>query len=326
VSTGALDIKRFDPLLHNLDLPLSGTYYPVGFRLDIATNSRDVLEAAAEAWGSFLPEYDAAPINLRISVQDGGDLAPEAVYRTQGGLFSIVSDRDNLACFDPRSMFGFCHLSAKTAADHAWFRWHFLEGIVYMMLAQERVTPVHAAGVERNGSGVLLCGNSGAGKSTLAYACARAGWTYIGDDSIMLLSNSDDRIGIGKPHQVRFCDDAPELFPELLPYTTRARPNGKIAMEVPTADFPQIRTAARCRIDAVVFLERRPGRAHVERIAQSEVLDGLLQEGPSYGEEVFARHRRAVRRLAGMPAYRMRYDTLDEAVSLLAKLTCGEPQ
>ncbi len=323
-TSGALDTKRGDPLLCNIDLPLAATYYPVGFRLNLATNSRDVLEAAEEAWGSFCPVFEGEPMELRIGVQKRGDLAPEPVYRTQGGLFSIVADRDNLATFDPRSLFGFCYVSAKTAADHAWFRWHFLEGIVYMMLAQRHVAPVHAAGVARNGSGVLLCGGSRAGKSTLAYACARAGWTYIGDDAIMLLPDSEDRIGIGKPHQVRFCDDAQELFPELRGYTTRARPNGKLAMEVPTADFPQIRTAPRCTIDTVVFLERRPGTAHAEPISRAEVLDGLLQDGPSYGDEVFARHEKAVRGIAGMPAYRMRYDRLDEAVNLLAKLTCRE--
>jgi hypothetical protein len=319
-------MKRSDPLLRNLDLPLSASYFPAGFRLNIATNSRDVLAAAEEAWGSFLPEFDDAAMELRIIVQKHGDLAPETVYRMQGDLFSIVSDRENHAVFSSTSMSGFCYVSAKTAADHAWFRWHFLEGMVYMMLAQRRVTPVHAAGVVRNGSGVLLSGQSGAGKSTLAYACARAGWTYVGDDAIMLLSDSDDRIGIGKPHQIRLCDDAPELFPELQPYTTRARPNGKLAMEVPTADFPDIQTAARCSIDAVVLLQRRPGPARAESISPSEVLENLLQAGPWYGEEVYARHQRSVQRIADRPCYRMRYDKLNEAVDLLATLTCREHQ
>ena len=324
MSTGALHKKRSDPLLRNLELPLSATFYPVGFRLNIATNSRDVLQAAAEAWGSSVPEYCSEPIELRISVQMQGDLAPETVYRSQGHLFSIVADRDNLASFDDRTLFGFCHVSAKTVADHAWFRWHFLEGMVYMMLTQRHVTPVHAAGVARGGSGVLLCGASGAGKSTLAYACARAGWTYIGDDSIMLLSESEDRIGIGKPHQIRFCDDAPELFPELQRYSTRARPNGKLAMEIPTADFPEIRTAPRCSIDTVVFLQRQPGAAQAQRITDAEVVEGLFQQGPYYGDDVFARHQKAILRIAGTPAYRMRYDKLDEAVSLLGKLTCSK--
>src|SRR2546430_3834288 len=115
----------------------------------------------------------------------------------------MVGDRDNHAAFDPQSLFGFCFISGKTAADHGWVRWHFLEGLVYMMLAQRHVVPVHAACVARHGCGVLLCGASGAGKSTLAYACARAGWTFIADDSVMLLPDSTDRIAIGKPHHAR---------------------------------------------------------------------------------------------------------------------------
>jgi len=324
---GVLDTQRADALLRNVELPLSATYYPLGFRLDLATNSRDVMEAAAEAWGSFRAEFDCPPLELRVTVQERGDRAPEPVFRAQRHLFSIVADRDNLAAFDPQSMFGFCCVSAKTAADHMWLRWHFLESVVYMILAQRHVVPVHGASVARHGSGVLLCGASGAGKSTLAYACARAGWTFIGDDTIMLLPESDDRVGIGKPHQARFRDDAPELFPELAGYTAGSRPNGKLAVEVALAQFPQIRTASHCTIDTVVFLERRQGaRAQAEPMAAAEVLDRLLQEGPAYGDEVLGRHERAIRRIAGMPAYRMRYDTLEEAVDLLAKLTCREPR
>ncbi len=44
----AVGIKRFDPLLRDLELPLTATFHPVGFPLRLATNSRDVMEAAAE--------------------------------------------------------------------------------------------------------------------------------------------------------------------------------------------------------------------------------------------------------------------------------------
>ncbi|SPF38057.1 Hpr(Ser) kinase/phosphatase [Candidatus Sulfopaludibacter sp. SbA4] len=324
---GAVAGQRVDALLRNVELSLSATFYPLGFRLELATNSRDVVEAAAEAWGPFRAEFEGPPLELRVTVQEQGEAAPEPVFRAQGHLFSIVADRDNLAVFDPQSMFGFCCVSAKTAADHAGFRWHFLEALVYMMLAQRHVVPVHGACVARHGSGVLLCGVSGAGKSTLAYACARAGWTFIGDDTIMLLPESDDRVGIGKPHQARFRLDAPELFPELAGQAAGARPGGKMGMEVALGQLPQIRTASHCTIDTVVFLERGQGvPAHGEPMPAAEVLDRLLEEGPAYGDEVLARHEKAIRRITGMPAYRMRYDTLEEAVELLAKLTCREPQ
>ena len=52
-------------------------------------------------------------------------------------------------------------------------------------------------------------------RALLAYACARAGWTYVSDDGAFLVRGRDDRYAIGDPHSIRFRPDAPELFPEL---------------------------------------------------------------------------------------------------------------
>ncbi|HEY2018560.1 MAG TPA: hypothetical protein VGH38_33880, partial [Bryobacteraceae bacterium] len=82
-----------------------------------------------------------------------------------------------------------------------------------------------------------------------------------------------------------------------------------------------------CAIDTVVFLDRQKGAtARAGRISQDEVLEELLREGPDYGPEVLARHERAIRRIAGLPAWRMSYDTLEEAVEFLANLACRECQ
>ncbi|HXB70016.1 MAG TPA: hypothetical protein VNY05_17315 [Candidatus Acidoferrales bacterium] len=51
-------MKRCDPLLSDIDLPLTGTFFPAGFRLNLATNSRDVLEAAAECRRHYQPEFE----------------------------------------------------------------------------------------------------------------------------------------------------------------------------------------------------------------------------------------------------------------------------
>jgi len=318
---GGLRIKSFDPLLRDIDLPLAATCYPVGFRLDIATNSRDVLEAAAESWGPYGPEFECPPLELRIVVRPEGDLASEPSFRSQGHYFSIVSDRDNFASYDSKAMCGYCFVSARTAADHTWFRYFFLETMVYMLLAQRYVVPLHAACVARKGSGFLLCGASGAGKSTLAYACARAGWTYVADDSTLLLPDADDCMAIGRPHLVRLRDDAAKLFPELADYSPRPRPNGKLSIEVPLSAFPEIQTAAHCRIGCVVFLERKSGGAtRAEALPRGEAVETLLRDMPSYGEEVRAMVEKTVQRLQLVPAYRMQYDALDDALDLLSKL------
>ncbi len=317
----SLRTKPADRLLHDVDLSLSRTYFAQGFPVAIATNSADILEAAAESWGTYRREFDRQPVELRIVVQPHGDLAPEPAFRAQRHYFSIVADRDNYAFYDSSAMFGWCFVSAKTAGDHAWFRYFFLETMVYMLLAQRDIVPVHAACVAREGSGVLLCGGSGAGKSTLAFACARAGWTFVGDDSTWLLPQSDDRTAVGRPHMARLRDDAPRHFPELETFPACARPNGKLTIELPLSAFPNIRTASRCQIGCLVLLDRqREGGARARAIPPSEVVDRLIGDMPSYGPEVRGMVERTARKLLGVPAYRLTYAGLDEAVAALGEL------
>ena len=317
----ALETAPYDPLLHRADLRLTGTFFPLGFRVEIATNSRDVLEAAAESWGGYAPEYCYPPVELRVVVQPAGALAPEPVFRGQRRLFSIVADRDNYACYESGSLFGYCFVSQKTAADHAWFRFYFLETMAHMLLAQRWVMPVHAACVARDGTGVLLCGLSGAGKSTLAWACARAGWTYVTDDGTWLLTQMEDRTALGRCRSIRFRENAADLFPELGEYISRARPNGKISIEVALDAFPHIRTASRCRVGAVVLLDRRDGvETSAQPVAAAEAIERLLRDMPWYGDDVRAMYERTAGRLLEVPAYRLTYENLDQAVALLSNL------
>jgi hypothetical protein len=309
-------------LLQDVELSLREVYYPLGFRLNLVTNSREVLAAAAESWGVYAgPEFPAPPLSIRVIVREEGGVTSAPVYRAQGPLLAIISDAHNLAVYDARTMSGFCIVSAGTAADHLAFRFHYLEGMVYSLLAHRYLVPLHAACIARDGAGVLLCGPSGAGKSTLAYGCARAGWTYVADDCTWMLPDAGAREAIGRAHMIRFREDAPALFPELGPYAVGTRPNGKLTMEVPLADFPEIRTSRRCEISRMVILDRRPGGARaLERMASEELVEQLLADIPSYGEEVNAVFERTLRRLAEVPAYRMRYELLDDAVELLEQV------
>ncbi len=319
--SGSLLIKPFDPLLHDIELRFAVEHYPAGFRLNLVTNSQDILEAAAESWGMYrAPEFETPPLSLRVVVQPEGGVAPPPVFRSQGRLFSIVSDRDSFAALDSASLSGFCFLSAAIAADHAALRFYFLESSVYVLLSQRYIVPLHAACVARNGSGVLLCGPSGAGKSSLAFACARAGWTYISDDATWLLPDTRDRMAIGKSHVARFRHDAPSLFPELEGYAARAR-NGKLTLEVPTADFPQLCTSRRAPIGCLVLLDRRAGSAaRARQISSSEVVESLLNDMPVYEREVNSMYARTVRKLAAVPAYTLSYESLDDAIRLLSEL------
>jgi hypothetical protein len=323
-SSGDLKRALSDPLQHAIDLPFQHTYYPYGFRLDIASNSREVLDAADENWGMYdalyEPEYADSPLTVRVLVQPGNELSPPPVHRLQGHLYSAVASRENYALIDLDALFAYAWVTERTVADHAWFRWFYLESLAGTTLAQRHAVPMHAACLERNGVGVLLWGPSGMGKSTLAYACARAGWTFIADDATILPQNRSDCVVTGKPHQARFREDAPRLFPEFDGYVTRARPTGKLSIEVPMASFAGIRTAVRCEVKRMVFLDRGKSGG-LEKIGVESALEQMMQDSRSYGEETQARHERALRRLLHAPMYRLRYEQLQDAIEALESIT-----
>jgi hypothetical protein len=315
-----LDRRQIDYLGLRTELPLAATYFPLGFRADVATNSRDVLDAAEESWQYGTPRFPCEPLRLRVLVHPEGPLCGPPIHRMQGHLYAVIADVHNFAQVDIETQFAHVRISEKTASDHVWLRWFFLESLVYMMLAQRYVAAAHAACVARQGSGVLLCGRSGAGKSTLSYACARQGWTFVADDCTFLVADSSERIAIGKPRQARFRLDSPELFPELEQYNARVRPTGKIGIEVPLSELPDLSTAETTPIGTIALIERGPGPACAIPATGDEAVARILGDMPSYGPVVDAMHERTVRRLAEVPAFRLRYERLEDASRLLAEI------
>jgi hypothetical protein len=310
--------ERYDPLLSDGDLPLVDTYYPAGFPLQVATDSHDVMEAACEAWGAWDKAFDTEPLRFRILVRPEGEVSAAPVYRVQAGLLSFVADAYNFATADTRTLTAIFFLSEKTAADHTLLRWLFLEAMAYMLLTQRYAVSLHAACVARDSGGILLCGSSGAGKSTLSVACARAGFTFLSDDCTWVLTGTDAPIAIGKPHQARLRADAARHFPELEGLPARALPNGKLSMEVPTSLLSGVRTASRAEIGSLVFLDRQSeGPARIENMVADDVAPLLLRDLPSYGPEVNAAHERTIGILAALPAFRLTYSSLDDAIRIL---------
>jgi hypothetical protein len=115
------------------------------------------------------------------------------------------------------------------------------------------------------------------------------------------------------------------LFPELESFTERARPNGKIGLAVRLSEFPGIRTASRCPIRGVAFLDRNHGGvAAIARMPKNETLEELLRDRPGYGAAVDGLHERTIRQVLKLPAYRLRYQSLEDGVRLLTRLADGK--
>lgn len=311
-----------DPVLAAFELPLRRTFFPLGYPLALETNSSDVILAAEESWGASERIFDQDPVRICLGVSEdaGGSATLAAVIRAREHLMSIVAGPENFLQCDFERGFAFGWVTRGTAADRALLRYQFLAAGGIALVQQRAFAPLHGALVMRNGTGVMFCGDSLAGKSTIAYACARAGWTYVSDDGTFLVRDRLDRYAIGDPHCLRFRPDAPELFPELADHVPLFRPNGKLAIEVRTRDLG-IATAPGCAVDHVVFLDREHrGPASIHGFPDDRALKYWAQYTVLGASEQRVDQRRCQERLLHAGVWEMRYSDLDDAVSRLERL------
>jgi hypothetical protein len=298
------------------------TLFPLGFPLELATNSEAVMAAARDTWGGFRPLFPGVPVSLTLTVTEHEEdrLPSRPKFRSQGHLLSIVCDSRNQVICDLSRGCAFGWVTRRVAEQQDFLRLRILESSVMTILVNSHLAPIHGALVARRGTGFLLCGESFAGKSTLSYACARSGWTLICDDGTFLLRNQSGREAIGNPTSVRFREDGRFLFPELERFRVARRPNGELGLEVPTSELP-IATAHSCSIDHVIFLRRSAaGRARVESYKKSNALE-WFERAARYGpKECQDSQREAYRRLADAGMWELHYSDLDEAVRLLDRM------
>jgi hypothetical protein len=311
-----------DALLCDMELPLRGTFFPLGFAVEIITNDPDVLEAANESFGHRRLRRGSTTLQVRIGISEGGgpNCPPEPTRREYNHLYSLLADTDNHALLDLKTCTSFVWLNRSALRNRLYFRYNFLEKVVYLLLGASVVTDLHAACVSKNGKGILLCGDSGAGKSTLAYACARAGWTYTSDDTSYLVNDCDTPRVIGHSHRVRFRPTARALFPELAGHEVTPRMEGKPSIEIPVSELPRLVTASEAWIHAIVYLHRDPSETgRMVRLPAGTATERTRNELYSAGE-VRAKHEKVLEVLSGIPTYELLYSELDHAIDQLGLL------
>lgn len=314
-----------DSLLSSMELPLHRTFYPLGFAVEIVTNEPDVLVAAHESFGHRRLCRGSAALQIRIGISKGcgSKCPPEPTRREYNHLYSLVADGDNQALLDLRTCANFVWLEKAALNNRLYFRYNFLEKVVYLLLGASVVTDIHAACVSKNGKGILLCGHSGAGKSTLAYACARAGWTYTSDDTCYLINDSKTPRVIGHSHRIRFRPEAKALFPELRNQEITPRMEGKPSIELRLADLPnpRISTAPEANVHAIVYLNRHLlAKGRLATLPAGTATLRTCQELFSAGE-IREKHETILQTLSSVPAYELQYCDPRDALQNLALLT-----
>lgn len=303
-------------------LPFQTDVFPLGFLLRIKSNHRSVIETALDSWSCFRPKFSAQPLELDIVVSASGSIPSKIFFRAQNNLLAVVGDAHNSALCNLGTGFGFAYLSEAVISDQSYFRYNFLEAIVYTLLDAQHVVALHGACVARDGNGFLLFGDSGAGKSSLAYACARRGWSYTSDDCTFILRRAPGRVAIGNPRIFRFRPEASALFSEIQGAVSQR--NGKPTIEIESAALPSVKTETGCAINQIIFLNRRAHEtlpAALRLVSQTECWGRIAQQNawPAELHIDLDRHE-TLKGLLGVRALELNYTHCAHAVDALEKL------
>lgn len=323
---------RLEAARHPIEPPPLGllrTFYPFGYPVEVRTNAEEVFENYEQMWGAFQQRLQVPPIRCDVSVTDGdaAECPPEPSYHLLDSQLVFVADSRHYTVSDLLTQ------QTRILITRGVLRWplyvrYFLLMAPLAHISTAHAAPVHGACVAIGDRGVLLCGDSGAGKSTLAYACARAGWTYISDDASYAQIDANDSTVLGNCYQIRFRPEAAALFPEIsgLPVTPRAA--GKPSIEIGTHTLG-LRCKESISVEAIVFLKRRccssSGGSDRHESATiepySRELARLFLQHNLFGPRSTRTAQNAtIDRLLSGDVYQMRYLDLDDAVQQLRTL------
>jgi hypothetical protein len=325
----SLPLPTADVVYARMEFPLKARYSPLGFPLELSTNCPDVLEAAAESWSAFEKLFQTPLLKIQVGVLEerSSECPPVTTCRVQQNLFSFIADSENYGISDMARGVSSVWLREEAVSHRNYLRYFFLECAAITLIAPRFVTGVHSACVARNGVGVLLCGDSGAGKTTLAFACAKAGWTYITDDGSYIVHGRDDLLVVGNSNQIRFRPSGSLIFPELngrevLQREERSKPS----IEVNSSDIAGIRHSPTANVHYLVLLNRRTGENLPLRPYSKEVVQQYLYQGRFSPPEVMPLHYATIDRLLEGPVLELRYRDLDWAIEQLDRLAeTGRP-
>ncbi len=293
--------------------------YPCGYPVDIQSASTQVLEAATALWGEWPALFSCKPLLLSIEVAEeaAGDSAGEMpVVHSAGGKLQFQSPHGH-ACFSSDTRAGHLRISADMVSDAERFSYFWLQSLVLTSLDMVYFEPLHAAGIARNGRGILLCGDSGAGKTTLAYACVKDGWSLLSDDGVRLAAMNDgEQMLVGARWTFHLREPVRFLFPELASRPAAPTFNAKrsIIVDACQSGLCVTRTA---QPHSTVFLQRRPGPARIAPFPMDEALDYFSQTAQNPDRELSGRRLRAM--LSGR-CLLLAYDDLREAAAQLEGL------
>jgi len=237
------------------------------FRLRLNFTSRAL---ADEFLPSFLPE-DKGDADLTLAFLTVSDVDLSKLIPEPPNEFRHFAGENCFALWQPgppRTLSSFDRRTGRAViwlADGVAAPWIYGKPALPIMHALAMPTPwvgVHAAAIGRGGHMLVLAGKGRTGKTTASLACARAGWTFAGDDFVFA-NSLDGRIAMLNC-TARLRSDVATAFPDLL-IGSRGTSEvfGDVRHELRLADVMPIDRFGGGTL-AALLLPRRQGAPHVQ--------------------------------------------------------------
>ena len=269
--------------------------FPLGHPVELVSANRAVSETAASLWPWRSARFDVEPLRVAVETRTTSHAPHPVTFAPHAAGFVVdagpaalgefvIASRSATLSASPAALAPMLELLLLTALD-----WTFFIG-------------VHAACVMRDGRSVLLLGDSHAGKSTLAYACARAGWTFVSDNALHWAAAPWDELVSGSA-RLRLRDGARAMF--------------SVAENDVNPSQHGMLSATTAPSGPCVFLHRRPGPALcVPRSVQDAM--AYLAQYDTRPDRTYAEDR--YRELLRHGVHMLEYENAEDAVRCLEML------
>src|ERR1700691_4803759 len=97
--------------------------HPLGYPVDIVSNSEAVLAAASKSWGSwpalFDTPFEKPPMRFEIEIHHSPGPRNAPTFEAPAGWLTFSADEDNFAAFELESRIGYMSVGDSALRDDA---------------------------------------------------------------------------------------------------------------------------------------------------------------------------------------------------------------
>jgi hypothetical protein len=184
----------------------------LGGRFQFESNSRELLQLVDWAYAG-LPRHRLSTVVPRLRVRllltsgkrpHARSEPPPLEMFSGAGFLGGTTDSSDFVVLSPQEGTALVTVSPKMLRFPYHARYELIEFAVFTLAARtQRLVPLHAACVARNGRAVLLMGASGSGKSTAALHSLLQGLDFVSEDSVFVMPDTLRATGLANFLHVR---------------------------------------------------------------------------------------------------------------------------